>query len=475
MLASLEQAIEAIKAGNKTTGRAMLADILQADLENETAWLWMSGVVGTEAEKRRCLERVLDINPDSRAAKRGLALLEKQSKQPKPETPVPAQKDPEATEKADSSRGLSARLAAATQPQKEAIEPEVGISETDQKEMESTPESEAPQPEIIGVSQPDDLPLMPIPKREPESTPVPGDEALPAELPEEASDTTDVEVEITEESESAGEQEETDEEFAEETSDDNDLEEESSAAAEPPEGLPFWKTEQGILYLVGGGAAALLTCAACVIATLVFRPVADILPATVDAALGTPTSTITATPTPTSLPTNTATFTPTPTITPSPTSTPVVADTATPTATSTRRPTPNPNLLQGVVVEVIAGDLIDVSIDGKVRRVKYLSIEVPALNDPERGSEPFGQEALDINKLLVEGQQVTLEKDVTNTDDQGRLLRYVYAGALFVNEEMVRQGVAEVILVPPDTKYGASLQDVEKGAQATKLGIWSVN
>ena len=73
---TLRQAIATIKAGDKETGRRMLADILQADLENEQAWLWLSGVVDSDEEKRKYLNRVLEINPDNRAAKRGLHLLD---------------------------------------------------------------------------------------------------------------------------------------------------------------------------------------------------------------------------------------------------------------------------------------------------------------------------------------------------------------------------------------------------------------
>ena len=90
MLPSLEEAIKVIKAGDKETGRQMLADILQADLENELAWLWLSGVVESDEEKQKYLERVLEINPDNKAARRGLALLAEKPASP-PETPVPAQ------------------------------------------------------------------------------------------------------------------------------------------------------------------------------------------------------------------------------------------------------------------------------------------------------------------------------------------------------------------------------------------------
>ena len=118
--------------------------------------------------------------------------------------------------------------------------------------------------------------------------------------------------------------------------------------------------------------------------------------------------------------------------------------------------------------------MIDVTIAGELFRVKYILVDAPELDLPGVGSEPFGAEALEFNRRLVEGQTVTLEKDVSETDSAGRLLRYVYLGDLMVNEELLREGLARVELTPPDLKYGARLQEVERNAQAANIGIWSL-
>lgn len=73
---SLQQAIAAIKSGDKKTGGELLKQILKSDPSNEIAWLWMSQVVNKREDKIRCLERVLKINPDNETAKRGLATLQ---------------------------------------------------------------------------------------------------------------------------------------------------------------------------------------------------------------------------------------------------------------------------------------------------------------------------------------------------------------------------------------------------------------
>ena len=62
-------------------------------------------------------------------------------------------------------------------------------------------------------------------------------------------------------------------------------------------------------------------------------------------------------------------------------------------------------------------------------------------------------EATAKNEELVGGKVVRLEKDVSETDRYGRLLRYVWVGDLMVNAELVRLGCAQVSTYPPDVKY----------------------
>jgi endonuclease YncB( thermonuclease family) len=118
-------------------------------------------------------------------------------------------------------------------------------------------------------------------------------------------------------------------------------------------------------------------------------------------------------------------------------------------------------------VQVLDGDTISISIDGQTYRLRYIGIDTP------EDSAPFANEATDFNRKLVEGQQVTLEKDVSETDRYGRLLRYVYlADGTLVNAELVRLGFARAVAYPPDTRYQRLLLQKEQEAQAAGLGIW---
>jgi hypothetical protein len=73
--ALVAQGIAAFNAGDRDRAYALLTEALHADSHNEAGWLWMSGVVQEPAERRYCLERVVEINPQHAAAQRGLAKL----------------------------------------------------------------------------------------------------------------------------------------------------------------------------------------------------------------------------------------------------------------------------------------------------------------------------------------------------------------------------------------------------------------
>ena len=77
------------------------------------------------------------------------------------------------------------------------------------------------------------------------------------------------------------------------------------------------------------------------------------------------------------------------------------------------------NLKEGTVNDVIDGDTIDVSIDGKVVRIRYYGVDTP-----ERGDKCY-REATDRNRHLV-ADKVLLLPDARDKDTYDRTLRYVF-------------------------------------------------
>ena len=119
------------------------------------------------------------------------------------------------------------------------------------------------------------------------------------------------------------------------------------------------------------------------------------------------------------------------------------------------------------VGSIIDGDTFKLT-DGK--SVRLIGINTPELD------ERCGTEAKQQLSSLISGKSVYLEKDVSETDQYDRLLRYVYADGIFVNDRLVYNGYAYAVRYPPDTKYSNQLEDSENSAESSDRGcLWEIN
>ena len=71
-MSTLDDAIQAIRMGNREEGRQLLEEILEADEGNEEIWLWLTAVVDTDEDREVCLENVLALNPNNAVAQKSL-------------------------------------------------------------------------------------------------------------------------------------------------------------------------------------------------------------------------------------------------------------------------------------------------------------------------------------------------------------------------------------------------------------------
>jgi micrococcal nuclease len=124
-----------------------------------------------------------------------------------------------------------------------------------------------------------------------------------------------------------------------------------------------------------------------------------------------------------------------------------------------------------VVTKVIDGDTIELENGDRVR---YIGIDSPELYPPNESTpECFAQKAKKANEKLVLGKKVKLEKDISETDKYGRLLRYIWLENKLVNLELVRQGFAKAYTAPPDLKYQDMILTAQKYARDNQRGLWS--
>ena len=135
-------------------------------------------------------------------------------------------------------------------------------------------------------------------------------------------------------------------------------------------------------------------------------------------------------------------------------------------------PQAQPGATQAAVVErAVDGDTV-VLVGGE--RVRYIGMDTPELPHPRKPVQPYAREAYEFNRRLVTGKRVRLEFDVERRDHYHRLLAYVFLeDGTFVNAELVRQGYARVLTIPPNTAHQDTFLALELEARAAHRGRWA--
>lgn len=124
---------------------------------------------------------------------------------------------------------------------------------------------------------------------------------------------------------------------------------------------------------------------------------------------------------------------------------------------------------QPTVTKIVDGDTLDVDRDGETVRVRLLNIDTP-----EKG-ECLYQEAADrLAELAPPGTRVRLEHDQEREDRYGRELAAVFAGDVFVNEQLTSEGLARAVTYEPNHAYTTRMEAAQARARATHLGIHAV-
>jgi len=146
--------------------------------------------------------------------------------------------------------------------------------------------------------------------------------------------------------------------------------------------------------------------------------------------------------------------------------------------TSSITPASGAILTDATFVRIVDGDTIIVRLGGSDERVRLIGINTPELNKPDGPVECYATEASDRTEALIEDAHgnIQLERDVSETDQYGRLLRYVWlvgpSGKQMLNEELVKGGYARAVTYRPDVKYQSVLNREQSDARGHELGLW---
>lgn len=136
-------------------------------------------------------------------------------------------------------------------------------------------------------------------------------------------------------------------------------------------------------------------------------------------------------------------------------------------------------LTAATVSRVVDGDTIVLSDGSKVRLI--------GVNTPESTTrtEVYGKEASNYTKSILDGKQIWLQRDVSETDRYGRLLRIVWLDVptndtdeneirtKMFNAHLVLEGYAEPSTYPPDVKYSDFFVKFAREARENNTGLWA--
>ncbi|MFH0754320.1 MAG: thermonuclease family protein [Candidatus Omnitrophota bacterium] len=137
------------------------------------------------------------------------------------------------------------------------------------------------------------------------------------------------------------------------------------------------------------------------------------------------------------------------------------------------------------VVYVYDGDTVKLANGEKVR---LLGIDTPEssenkklIRDVQRSGKSV-QEILQMGHLsagytrsFLAGRRVRLEFDIERRDKYGRLLAYVYrvSDGLFINAEIIKNGFAYPMTIPPNVRYADIFKKLFRQAREGRRGLWS--
>jgi len=133
------------------------------------------------------------------------------------------------------------------------------------------------------------------------------------------------------------------------------------------------------------------------------------------------------------------------------------------------------------VSRIIDGDTIEVTIDSKKYKVRFIGIDCPEYTSE---IEYYGKESTEYTNSILSNTYVFLEKDVSETDKYGRLLRYVWLEipisnsvdeikAKMFNALLVSNGYASAVTYPPDVKHSLQFNIFAADARNNNMGLWN--
>jgi len=146
----------------------------------------------------------------------------------------------------------------------------------------------------------------------------------------------------------------------------------------------------------------------------------------------------------------------------------------------------NIDLEKATIERIVDGDTLKIKIGDESYKVRLIGIDAPESVNPDKSKNTSeGKKASEyVKSILTVGQTIYLQKDQSNTDKYGRLLRYIWLDIpedvestkeikkKMLNAVILDAGYAKAVGYKPDTRYQSVFSDLEKAAKNKRRGIW---
>lgn len=127
------------------------------------------------------------------------------------------------------------------------------------------------------------------------------------------------------------------------------------------------------------------------------------------------------------------------------------------------------------VTKVVDGDTFWVDNHTKEGlKVRLIGIDAPESHQSKfKQIQLYGKESKSYVIKLLLNQKVRLEYDIVTKDRYGRTLAYAYLkDGTFVNQNLIENGYARLMTIPPNVKYAPLFVELQQIARENNRGVW---
>ena len=110
-------------------------------------------------------------------------------------------------------------------------------------------------------------------------------------------------------------------------------------------------------------------------------------------------------------------------------------------------------------------------------KVRLIGIDAPESRKSfKKEVGVYGKESKAYLTKLLKGKKVKLVYDIDPLDQFGRTLAYAYLeDGTFVNADLIKNGYAIILTVPPNIKFADHFYRLQQKARESKKGLWKVS